>query len=197
MSDLVTLVSLVRLARDTAVDPRKGASTVLSFAPPRQALWLMFLLVAVSSIILVEIVALIVGATSEGAGMANSPIALGLAQTGLMLAMVYTAYFVGKFFGGTGAFEESLLLMIWLQFILLCVQVVQIAAILLMPPLVGLITLASLALFFWLAVNFIAELHGFTSLGRIFLSMIACLIVLVFVAVFVLSGLGLTLMEPV
>jgi hypothetical protein len=197
MSDLVTLVSLVRLARDTVVDPRKGASTVLNFAPPRQALWLMFLLVAVSSIILVEIVALIVGATSEGAGMANSPMALGVAQTGLMLAMVYVAYFVGKFFGGTGTFEQSLLLMIWLQFILLCVQVIQIAAILVMPPLVGLITLASLALFFWLAVNFIAELHGFTSLGRIFLSMIACLIALVFVAVFVLSGLGLTLMEPI
>jgi hypothetical protein len=45
MTDILTLGNLLRLARDTVSNPREGAATVLSFAPARQALWLMFALV--------------------------------------------------------------------------------------------------------------------------------------------------------
>jgi hypothetical protein len=33
MTDILTLGSLLRLARDTVANPREGATTVLSFAP--------------------------------------------------------------------------------------------------------------------------------------------------------------------
>ena len=59
MTDIATLGNLLRLARDTVTNPREGATTVLSFAPARQALWLMFALVVVTSMMMGEIVALL------------------------------------------------------------------------------------------------------------------------------------------
>jgi hypothetical protein len=51
-----------------------------------------------------------------------------------------------RFFGGTGSFEEAALLVIWLQFILICVQVIQIVTLFVLPPLAGLITIIAIAL---------------------------------------------------
>jgi hypothetical protein len=39
-----------------------------------------------------------------------------------------------------------------------------------LPPLAGLITIIAIALYIWLLVNFIAVLHGFTSLGMVFVA---------------------------
>ena len=65
-------------------------------------------------------------------------------------------------FGGTGRFEEALTLVVWLQFIFICVQILQLLAVLVVPPVAGLITLLAVGLFFWLLVNFrghAARLH--------------------------------------
>lgn len=171
MTDIATLGNLVRLARDTISNPREGATTVLSFAPSRQALWLMFALVVVVSMMLGEIVALLAPPPAEGPmtdPFTRSPMLLGLVQAGFLFIMIHLIYRVGAFFGGTGRFEETALLVIWLQFIFACVQIVQIIAMLVIPPLAVFITLLAIALFFWLLVNFIAVLHGFTSLWAVF-----------------------------
>jgi hypothetical protein len=96
-----------------------------------------------------------------------------------------------RFFGGTGSFEESALLVIWLQFILICVQVIQIATLFVLPPLAGLITIIAIALYLWLLVNFIAVLHGFTSLGMVFVATLLSAFALLFVFSLILSVLGL------
>ena len=75
--------------------------------------------------------------------------------------------------GGTGSFEEAVLLMAWLQFIMICVQAVQAVALLVLPPLAGLIGIAGLFLFLWLLTNFVAVLHGFSSLIKVFLMILA------------------------
>jgi hypothetical protein len=58
MTDILTLGTLLRLARDTVSNPREGAATILSYAPARQALWLMFALVIVLSLLIRELVGL-------------------------------------------------------------------------------------------------------------------------------------------
>lgn len=162
---------LIRLARDTVADPREGATTVLSFAPGREALWTMFALVVVVTMFLGTLADLIVGLRGGG-GQMLSPVMLGLIQGGLLLVMVLAVHHLGRAFGGTGRFDEALLLVVWLQFIFILIQAIQIVALVILPPVAPLITLLSMALFFWLLVNFIAVLHGFTSLGRIFLMVI-------------------------
>jgi cysteine desulfurase/selenocysteine lyase len=103
---------------------------------------------------------------------------------------------IGVFFGGTGSFEESALLVIWLQFILICVQVIQIATLFVLPPLAGLITIIAIALYLWLLVNFIAVLHGFTSLGMVFVTTLLSAFALLFVFSLILAVLGLACTCP-
>ena len=193
MTDIATLGSLLRLARDTVSNPREGAATVLSFAPRRQALWLMFALVVVASLMMGEIVALVTVLPADGpmtGPFVQSPMALGLIQAAFLFLMIHAIYHVGRFFGGTGSLEEAALLVIWLQFIFICVQVIQIAAMLLLPPLAGIITILAVGLFFWLLVNFIAVLHGFTSLGLVFVvTLLSAFGMLIFLSL-VLASLG-------
>lgn len=192
------LTNLLRLARDTVSNPREGASTVLSFAPPRPALWLMFALVIVLSLMTGEIVALLTGPPPEGPltnADTRSPLALGLVQAGLFFVMIHAVHRVGTWFGGSGRFEEAMLLIVWLQFILLCVQVVQIVALILIPPVAGLIFILAIGLFLWLLVNFIAVLHGFTSLGMVFVMTIVSAVAILFAFSLVLAILGITTPE--
>jgi hypothetical protein len=195
MTQMLSLGPLLRLARDTISDPREGATTVLSFAPPRQALWLMFALVVVLSLIMGELVALVSDLPDDGAltgPYQQSTLILGLLQGVFLFVMVHAITHIGRMFGGTGRFEEALLLMIWLQFIFLCVQVVQLVALLVIPPMAVLITILALGLFLWLLVNFIAVLHGFTSLGMVFVMTILSAFAIIFLLSVVLSILGIT-----
>jgi hypothetical protein len=194
MTDIATLGTLLRLARDTVSNPREGAATVLSFAPARQALWLMFALVVVISLILGEIVALLTDFPTDGpmtSPFQQSPMMMGLVQAAFLFLTIHAVHRIGRFFGGTGSLEESALLVIWLQFIFICIQVVQIAALVVIPPVAGLITILAIALFFWLLVNFIAVLHGFTSLGLVFVATLLTAFGLLVVLSMILSALGL------
>ena len=85
------------------------------------------------------------------------------------------------------ALFTHLLLMAWLQFILLCLQVLQLVTQVLLPPLSELLGLVGLALFFWLLTNFIAELHGFGSLVKTFVAVLICLVLAAFLLAFVVA----------
>jgi len=67
----------------------------------------------------------------------------------------------------------------------------RIAALAVLPGLVGLIAVVSIGLFFWLLVNFIAVLHGFRSLGMVFLMTLASGSAIAFLLALVLTSLGL------
>ncbi len=191
MTDITSLSGLLRLARDTISNPREGAETVLSLAPPREALIYMFALVVVVSIFLGEVGALFTGPTPEGLLTGRSPIWLGLVQAAFLFAMMHAVHRIGQWFGGNGAFEEAALLVIWLQFILILLQVLQVIVIVAMPAFIGLIAVISIGVFFWLLVNFIAVLHGFTSLGMVFLMTLGSGFSIIFLLSLVLTLLGL------
>lgn len=194
MTHILTLGNLLRLARDTVSNPQEGAATVLSIAPARQALWMMFALVVVLSLLLREAVFLLTDLPAGGpimGPMQSSSLMLGLVMAGFLFLTIHAVHRIGRFFGGSGSFEEAALLVIWLQFILICVQVIQIATLFILPPLAGLVTIAAIGLYVWLLVNFIAVLHGFTSLGLVFVATLLSAFALLFVFSLVLTLLGL------
>jgi hypothetical protein len=192
MSELMDLRFLLGHARATITDPRAGAAEILRLMPPRPVLWMGFALMVVGSLFLGEIVTLIVGLPEDGPLTGQSPMALGLLQAAFLFLTVHAITYIGRLFGGTGGFDGALALMTWLQFIFLLVQVVQLVAMIVLPPLAGLITLVALGLFFWLLVNFIAELHGFTSVGQVFVMTLVSFVGLIFVLSLVLAILGIT-----
>lgn len=80
-----------------------------------------------------------------------------------------------------------MLVVVWLQLLMLGVQVAQLLALVVLPPLAGLIGLIGFVGFVWLMVNFIAELHGFRSLGLVFGGIIVTFIAAAFVLAILLA----------
>ena len=194
MSDLMQPGQLLRMARHTVSNPRDGAAVILKLHLPMRALWLAFGLVIVLSMFLGEAVALLMGPPDQAAmppEMMVSPITMGVIQAAFLFLVAHGIARIGQLFGGSGDFQGALALIVWLQFIFLVVQVIQLAAMLVVPPVAGLITILAMGLFFWLLVNFIATLHGFSSLGLIFVMTILTAFGFVFVLSLVLMMLGL------
>ena len=194
MSDLMQPGQLLRMARHTVSNPRDGAAVILKLHLPMRALWLAFGLVIVLSMFLGETVALLMGPPDQAAmppEMMVSPITMGVIQAAFLFLVAHGIARIGQLFGGSVDFQGALALIVWLQFIFLVVQVIQLAAMLVVPPVAGLITILAMGLFFWLLVNFIATLHGFSSLGLIFVMTILTAFGFVFVLSIVRTMLGL------
>lgn len=150
------------LAREALIDPRGAARTVLGLGIPQAALWPAFALMVVLAVL---VSALDFQALPPGAE-ALSPFIYAAASGFIGAASVYAVWQVGRWLGGTGRFDEALLLTVFLQALLLAAEVAEFAVSLVMPPLGGFLSIALILLAFWLNVNFIATLHGFASLWR-------------------------------
>lgn len=183
---------ILRMVGRTIRSPREGAEEVLALGVPKEALWTIFALVIVLSVILTQITAMIVGVANDPAAPVffTSPVASGLIQIVLLTMMVAAVQAVGRAFGGTGQFPEALLLVTWLQFIMVCLQVAQTLALIILPPLAQIIGMISLVLFLWLLTNFVAVLHGFRSLAQVFVMILVSAFGFAFVATLILAILG-------
>ncbi len=167
---LAHLISLIRLS---ILTPKEGAATILSFSPGRDILWTALALIAVVSGVLSTLSTYVVPAASADMGehLLSSPVLFTGVLAGILLLTVICTHYIGRGFGGTGEFNESLLVVAWLQLVLVAVQVVQLGIALVSPEIAQLIGVASLFLFIWLYVNFVAVLHGFASLPMVLVGM--------------------------
>ena len=189
----LSLNSLLAMVWRTIRNPREGAEEVLSLGVPREALWTALLLVVVMSILLAQGTSLLVTGTPSMGGLPISPVVAGFVQFLLMVVMIFAIFWIGRAMGGTGSFEEAILLVAWLQFIMVCLQAVQTVALLIVPPFAGLIGVFGLVLFLWLLTNFIAVLHGFNSLAQVFLMILVSTFGLAFGLSLILTLIGVAM----
>ncbi|OAN74006.1 hypothetical protein A8B78_17835 [Jannaschia sp. EhC01] len=192
MSDLMDLRFLGKLAFETIKDPKAGAAEALRLAPPRPALWLAFALMITLSLMMGEVVTLIAPAPEAGPLTGQSALALGLLQAAFLFLMVFAITHIGRAFGGMGNFDGALALITWLQFVFFLIQVFQLFLLLIAPPLAAMVTLVAIGIFFWVLVNFIAVLHGFQSVGMVFVMTLVSFIGILFALSIVLTILGVT-----
>ena len=175
----MTLGDRIRaLAQLTLQNPRQAARVLLAEGVPMRARTAGLLLVAVVSALLAS---LQVGLTPQpldplSAFMLASPIRAAVVQWLFLALSVVLVHQVGRAFGGRGSFPDALLIVVWLQLLMLALQILQLVVTFFSPALAGLIGLAGFGVFLWLMTTFIAELHGFTSRGLVFLGMVlSCL----------------------
>lgn len=192
MSDLLDLRFLTKLAIDTIRDPRAGAATALRLAPPRPVLWLAFALMITVSLMMGEVVTLIAPPPDAGPLTGQSALALGLLQGAFLFLMVFAVTHIGRAFGGTGEFDGALALITWLQFVFFLLQLLQLILLLIAPPFAAIVTLVAIGLFFWVLINFIAVLHGFQSVGMVFVMTLVSFLGILFALSIVLTILGVT-----
>jgi hypothetical protein len=101
---------------------------------------------------------------------------LGAAVQLVVLAVIVLFVFrVGRFFGGTGDAVGALAIVVWLDAVMVAIQMVQIVALLLFPPFATLLALAAVLWVVWAMACFVSELHGFQNtvvvVGGVILSM--------------------------
>jgi hypothetical protein len=190
----VTLGGLVSLALGAVRNPREAADTLLSVGVPSAALLPAFLLVVVLSVIL-TIIGENIGMT-DGEGAAFPPLAVAAVLCLLLAAYILGLWRTGQAMGGTGSLAETALLMVFLQFILLLAQVVEVVLWVAAPPLAGLFVIAVAILAFWININFVDILHGFGSLLKSFGLIIMVSLGLALAIMLMLTLSGTTLQGP-
>lgn len=180
----MSLGSLQSLLVETLTAPDTAAKRLFSLpllpAEAWQALALSCLLSAMSTQIVV-----LMAPPEEAAFLAQligSPLQLALVLTAGALCVVFAVHWIGHAMGGTGALVGSVLLITWIQFLMLGLQVVQIVFGLILPVLAAAVGLFGLVLIYFLLTRFILVLHGFKSpykvFGMIVISQIGLLVAL-------------------
>lgn len=186
--------SILTLVLETIRKPKVGADVILAQRFQRGVLWQLLALVTVLSVLAAQITILLLGPGSGellGGQLLENPLLATLIQAVLLLTLVYAAFAIGRTFGGQGAFDDVLALVIWLQFILLVIQMVQTFALIVFPALGVLIAFASVVLFGWLLVNFVAHVHGFQSLAHVFVGILVSAFAIIFLFSLLLAMLGI------
>lgn len=182
------LQTVLIAARDTVQNPKEGARALLSLRLPANVAWVGLVLMAVVSSALSTVTFLMSGASGDSSldpamvALFTNPIQLAAMQAGLLLIGALLIHGVGRMFGGTGQINEALLLVAWLEFILLLLQIAQTMILLISEPMAAALGLFGLVLFLWLLSNFIAELHGFSSVLAVFFGIIGAVLALSFAA---------------
>ena len=127
------------------------------------------------------------------AAVLTNPVYLAAVQlVGLAMISLFL-FLLGRVAGGRGTLPETVAMMAWLEALLILISVVQVVALVLLPPLGLLLVVGGMVLSVWLTTNFVAELHGFASLLLTLLGVIAAFIgaviamLLVFLLLFVLG----------
>lgn len=186
----VTFDDLPALMRQTLRDPA-GAAQVLTarrFAMP--VLITALLLVAVLSSLSVELTFMLTDSVAEE-GPAAFPIPVFV-----MLVAVFQALFAacvvwgGRPLGGRGDFPEMLAMLIWAQMMAVLIQMVQLLTLLILPPLVGVVTIAGLGLMIYFMVHFVNVVHRFDSLMKALGAIALGMVLLSFLMVVVIMLLG-------
>lgn len=177
MSDSRTLLAL---ARQSLGEPRHAAANLMALEVPMAAVWPAFFLVNILTVILGQLI---------GAGQ-TPPLLVAGFTIAFGLVSVVLIHRIGGAFGGIGTFDDTLMLTTFLQTLFLAGQAAQVALLVVLPPLAGVFGIALLFFVAWLNINFIAALHGFSSLWRALAVLLAASFILAVIVMFVLSATG-------
>ena len=182
------------LARLTLTNPKTAAAVVMRQNLNRAFLNEAMVLVAVLGVLLAGLSFTLAPAPQSDTvvtEMFANPLLAAVIQLALLYLSVLAVFLVGRAFGGTGSFDNTLKMMVWLQFLMVIVQGVELPLYLFAPGLAALFNFVSAIVAVWLTVNFVAFLHGFDSLMKVFAGMVATTLILTFLLTLSVGMLGL------
>ncbi len=172
-------------------EPREAANTLMSLGVPSAALWPAFGALVCLTVILTFLSG---GLSTGGEAATVGPLSLAFTSALAGAASVFLVWKIGGALDGTGSFEETLLLTVFLQGIVFAAQFVELLIFLFLTPLAGVFSIAVVILTFWINLNFIAALHGFTSLWRAFGVLLFASLGVALILIFAMSLLGVQFM---
>jgi hypothetical protein len=168
------LPSILKAAQHSVQSPRPMARQVMALNLPLNVGAMALMVVAILTAMMSAIVSMMAQTAGGEAGvmMMLSPLQWAILQVVSMFVGAGLITVIGRSFGGHGTLPQAVVLLAWAEFIVLLVQIVQVIALFILPPLALILAFVGLGLTAWLLVNFIAELHGFQSLLKVFFGLV-------------------------
>ncbi len=184
--------TLFGMALQTVPEPRKVARDLFALAYPRAVLWQVLALILVASSFMGVISSILFPVDPDLMGpLFSNPMLLAVSEASISVMTVFAIYWVGRMAGGTGLFKDAILTVIWLQFVLLIVEIGVLFFGLFAPMMATLLWIMGGTLGFWILTHFIAEMHEFRSPGMVFLGIILTIFAMVVVMSVVLAMIGI------
>lgn len=175
---------LFGMALQSVPEPRKVARDLFSLGLARGTLWQLFALILICGAMIGVGSSIVFPAAPEFEGtIFAQPMLVAIAEAIVAVVTVFLIYHLGRTAGGQGSFSEALMTVIWLNFVLLIVQVGVFILSLFAAVLAALLWMAGGVAGFYILSHFVAEMHGFSSAGKVF----AAILLVSFVAVALLS----------
>jgi len=163
------LLSMIVL---TVRDPAKAANWVLKGGIPRTQTWALFLLASAMSGFFAQIGLLLTPIEPiEGAVMPNG-FMMAFMVAGSILILTAAITWIGRAFGGKGTAGEVMLLVTWMQFVMIALQIVQIIVGILSSEIAMLLAWFGVGVMLWMMTHFVTVVHGFGSPAQVFVGII-------------------------
>ncbi len=171
---------LIELFWMTIRDPSRAASILRQIHMDRQVSWMILLLaITLNTLTYFASIALL-GVPAELAfPLLTKPYLVFLMLGITTVIFVFAFYWVGRALEGKATFDTILLMVGWLQYMRLAIQVGSLVLMLVSPGISQIFVMAAGIYGLWVVVNFLKQAHGFETLGKA-------------VAVLIFSALGMT-----
>lgn len=169
---------LTELARETLMHPRRLLARIFAMKPGAAARWQAFGAVVIVSTLVSWLFLVAIDRDGSLRPLMPSPLMLAAANALLLLGVTVAVHAIGRGFGGQGRFGDALVAMTVLQAVMLVAQAAQLTMLLIFAPLAQVLGFAGLVLLLWVLANFVMELHGFRSLPRVGLGILAAILAL-------------------
>ncbi|WP_204114228.1 YIP1 family protein [Shimia biformata] len=195
------------LTIETIRDPKAAAHRLMAMNFEREALWTMLVLACVLNTLAFQITNLLFPIPEEVlrelAGRPElflfriTPGVMFVLLASVSIGLVFLFFWGGRAMGGNAAFPTILLMVAWLQFLQVMVQVGALVLMLFLPGLAGIFDLGASLYGVWIFANFMNEAHGFGSVGKAFLMIFMTMMGAVLGISVFFAVLGLAAMGPV
>lgn len=179
---------------DSLRRPRAAARRVLDARVPAPQLLEAAALVAIVGVVLGYLALRLSPEALDvvSAAVIHNPLLGVAAQLAVMAVSVFLTVRIGRLFGGKGTTDGALALVVWLNAVMVAIQLVQLAALALAPPLATGLAIATIVWALWAFANFVAELHGFQNPFIVLAVVVLTTIVVFFATAMLAAILGLT-----
>lgn len=186
----VSIKSYMNAVGQTLQDPEAAARGIIQLRFSRIVLLQATLVVVIINAVLLALLWKIAPPPAEMPLANISPLQFTALNCIGMVILASALARAGHLFGGTGNFDQALMLLIWLQAVGLTLDVAQIVLLLVSPLISALFSLAAVFVLLRCFVIFIKVLHNFDGLGRALFTVVIALIGTLFIAGILLAILG-------
>ncbi|MER2507833.1 Yip1 family protein [Amaricoccus sp.] len=182
------------LVKESFLRPRTAARRILGMRFGPNELLQLALVITCLGIILAFVAMRVSGGVVDGVAtwMLGTPLLGALVEFALLGVIAVLTHRIGALFGGSGSFWDALTLLVWLNAVMLVLQVAQLLMLFVLPPLAPPVAFFAVFWGLWAFANFVTELHGFNNPMMVLGGVVLTTIVLFIGVAMLLAILGIT-----